>query len=99
MPKRRYFWRILVNVPGACRSPGAFFAVALLLVTAGGGGVRLSVAAETLVLSAEEYAHISRHDPADAEYQPGVDARGRAVASADLDTHRMWTCPTTSPST
>ena len=67
----------------------AVLALALLLVTLGGGAVRPSVAAETLVLSAEECAHITRHDPADAEYRPGVDARGRAVVPADLEDNRM----------
>lgn len=41
------------------------------------------------MLSAEEWGHITRHDPAGAAYEPGVDARGGAVVSADLDSNRM----------
>ena len=48
-----------------------------------------AVAAETLVLSAEECGHITRHDPTGAAYEPGVDTRGGAVASADVDSNRM----------
>jgi len=55
----------------------------------GAGATRPSVVAETLVLSAEECGHIARHDPAGAAYEPGVDARGGAVVSADLDSIGM----------
>lgn len=73
----------------ASRAPQVCWAAALLMAALAAGAARPSVAAETLVLSAEECGDITRHDPADAAYEPGVDARGRAVASADLDSNRM----------
>lgn len=49
-------------------------------------GVRPVAAEDLLRIAAADCARLTRHTPApDVAYRPGVDVRGKAVTSADLD--------------
>ncbi|MBE0599973.1 MAG: hypothetical protein IH568_01525, partial [Burkholderiaceae bacterium] len=60
-------------------APSVLVGMAILAVAAG------PLAAETVVISREDCRRVVRHvASADVAYTPGVDARGRPVAPADL---------------